>query len=109
VVPFVGPSFGHLYAQNYAQAAIGTGVRIAGSMLVLAALPTGDVACDPEPCPDREGRNALFVGGLGLVIGSTIYDVFSAPTAANQYNRRRGLAVVPVVGPQRGIRVAVRM
>jgi len=112
VVNFVaipaGPALGHFYAGNTRQAWIGIGIRggafVSGvTLAILSALSAGTTSND---------RTETYLGGmLAVILISAVYDTATAPAAARRYNRAHGLrmSVVPMVGQQPGVRLAVRM
>ena len=106
----VGPALGHLYAGGVKGAATGTAIRVVGLGLAVGG---GNLIVDGIGC---EGRCRgvgfgvpLFISGGLLILGSTLSDVLSAPAAANQFNRRHGLVISPVVGAEPGVYLAVRL
>ena len=107
-----GPSTGHFYAENGGQAWKGIGIRTGGLLVaggsavgiaapgfLAAAAPGGQETSEPSPV-----LVAVLIAGAGLVVGSGIYDIGTAPSAARDYNERlrADVRVAPTVNPRRG-------
>jgi hypothetical protein len=96
----LGPSLGHLYADNTDQALVGIGIRVGGG--ALGAL--GAAAALNSILDEDSGGGAgslLLIGGL-TVLMSGGYDIYTAGDAAREYNEAHGLSVqaAPTVGPR---------
>ena len=95
VMLFFGPSTGHWYAGEIG--GVGLGLRAgavlgAGAAITLAFQEDG---CD-GPCSSNDGLiTALLLASAGAWIGSTIYDIATAPSAARSWNRAHGVAFGP--------------
>jgi hypothetical protein len=100
-----GPSIGHFYAENTAQAWRGIATR--GGAALTAGLGMGllfspAVVCpDSGPCSARKplgpatGPVGVALYAIGLVGGaaSLVYDIVTVPRAARERNRSRGLSL----------------
>jgi hypothetical protein len=96
----LGPSLGHLYAENTDRALVGIGIRVGGG--ALGAL--GAAAALNSILDEDSGGGAgslLLIGGL-TVLMSGGYDIYTAGDAAREYNAAHGLnaQVAPTVGPR---------
>lgn len=97
-VMYFGPSTGHWYASEVG--GIGLGLRAlavvgAGVALVRAY---GDAECegDEGPCPDDSTLiTGLLVASATAWLGSTIYDIATAPRATRSWNRDHGVTFGP--------------
>lgn len=107
----IGPSMGNFYARDFKRGLTGIGLRLVGAALfasgVAEAMADGN---DDEWNGDSRDQDALMIGGVALVAGSTLWNILSAPTSARQYNARRGLSVSPYYIPHnRSYNVALRI
>ena len=105
----VGPAAGHFYADNRRQAWVGIGLRTTGS----AAMVAGTTLIFDDLFDDDAdtGGSVLVLTGLILTGSSFLYDIFSAPKSARQYNQRQSLSVHPQLDPVNetaGLRLAWR-
>ena len=94
------PSLGHLYAHDWVSK--GMVIRTLG----IAGIALGaQQACEDEPC----GGDFLIIAGVGAVITGTIWDLASAPSAADEYNAAHAHAtfaptvLMPPSGPVVGL------
>lgn len=71
------PSLGHLYAHDW----LSKGLVIRTLGLAGIALGTRQT-CEDAPC----GGDFLIIASIGAVITGTIWDLASAPSAADEYN-----------------------
>lgn len=101
----VGPSLGHAYTGEYGRASIATGLRAGGFTLMIAGLLHGYCFGESTLCDVSPGSRAMFLGGVALFAGSTIYSIvdsgLSARRVNNRHRRRFALTPAPVVGPDR--------
>jgi hypothetical protein len=103
----VGPSMGHVYTQDWRGALIGTGLRVAGTGLVVAgaAAALGSTYAHEEDDTSGDGGAAvLMLGGALTFVGGTIYSIVDAPHSAERANKRQGnlsLSPAPIQGPDR--------
>jgi len=90
------PSMGHVYAGEYKRAAITTGLRAAGALVIMQG--TGMIS-DCEICgTDNEIGLTLATVGAGVIAATTIYDLYDAPRAARRTNARH-LMLTPTALP----------
>jgi len=103
---FIGPAFGHLYAENGSQALLGIGLRTGTALISLSAAESaGDGGNGPDGDFDGLGEALGWIAmGALVVIGSSVYDIATAGKAAREHNREHELKsarVAPTVsGPQ---------
>ena len=86
----LGPSVGQWYSRQVG--GIGIAARLAAGYLIVRAFETYE---------DEDGSiksaNRMLLGGLGLWIGSTLYDWYAAHDAANTYNREHSVQFAPTL------------
>ena len=88
----ITPSFGHWYAGEYWTA--GLGMRAGGGIAFVAGAAQAFGCIDAEnSCDDGA---ALVLVGAGLYIGGTLYDIATAPSAAERWNEKH-LQLAPTV------------
>jgi len=123
---FAGPGTGHEYAGQRARVLEGIRIRTGGILLgsagglIYGALFLGNVfGSDGDEDGGRSGVKqvglALVLAGSAVVIGSSFYDIATAPRSARRTNeqaarRRAQVSFAPVVAPRQGVgaHVAVR-
>jgi hypothetical protein len=81
----LGPSLGHVYAEDWGQAIIGTLVRTALGIVTLAGLVVAAFTSSSD------GSAAFVLGGLAF-IASGVFDIVTAPDSAQDYNEEHGLS-----------------
>lgn len=113
-VMYVGPSTGQWYAGRVG--GIGLATRALGAGLLYTALTkystegndclgyTDQQCADAEAQWRHDEKVAEILGwtGIGLWVGSTLFDFVMAHQAANAWNREHQLAVTPTVIPAAG-------
>ncbi|MDX2094237.1 MAG: hypothetical protein SFX73_40775 [Kofleriaceae bacterium] len=82
----VGPAAGHLYAGEYMHAALTTSVRTLGALLIFHGLTIYDRE-------DSDPSVTASLTGLGLIAGTTIYDLVDGYFAVRRTNVKRRAAV----------------
>ena len=85
------PSAGHWYAERFFTPGMGIralGVTVSG-LALMAAIANDDGS--------SSGAVKLFYGGLGLVTVGAIWDIATAGSAVDDWNRRNVPAVAPTV------------
>lgn len=94
------PSLGHWYAHDWMTK--GLVIRTLG----LAGIALGaQQSCEDEPC----GGDFLIIASIGAVITGTLWDIASAPSAADEYNAAHAHAtfspavLTPPSGPVFGL------
>ncbi|HTL38095.1 MAG TPA: hypothetical protein VL326_33425 [Kofleriaceae bacterium] len=98
---YLGPSTGQWYAGQIG--GLGLGLRAVGFVsMVYGFAQVLESECDYEydDCSDTSDGDAgalLMVGGAGLWIGSTIYDVVLAKRAADSWNARHNVTIAPTM------------
>lgn len=98
---YVGPSTGQWYAGQ--AGGLGLGLRAAGFLSVMYGITQLlESECDYEyDCSNSdaaEARGTLFLlGGAGLWVGSSIYDIVLAKRAAESWNTRHNVGIAPLV------------
>ncbi len=105
---FVGPAFGHFYAENHSQAWVGIGIRTGTALVAISAAESAQNQQGVSEAPNFDGLEWLLIGAAA-VLGSGIYDTATAGTAAREYNRTHGLRarVTPTAGGPRGEQVGL--
>lgn len=109
---FIGPAFGHFYAENHSQAWQGIALRGGTAIAALAAAESsGGGSSGPDGDFDGLGEALAWLAvGAGVVIGSGIYDIATAGDAAREYNRERRLKsarVAPTAGGPQGEQIGL--
>jgi hypothetical protein len=108
VLLFTGPSFGHFYAGN--NRAARNGMLVRGGALTIAFLGLLSALNEGGSGDLPTGALVAVTAGSLLYFGSTVYDIATAPSSAHRANTRGvRVSMAPVVGAQRGVRIAVRM
>ena len=106
----VGPSLGHIYADEPGRAVRHAGVRLGALAIMgagLAMVLSSPCAFGSEnECPEtREDAGVgIFFAGALLGAGSAVYSIIDAPLAASRTNRAASslvLAPTPIFGPSR--------
>jgi hypothetical protein len=114
---YFGPSTGQWYTGRVG--GIGLVSRAVGAALMISAIPLlnhqgddclgyTDAQCSDRIAQwDRETRQGkwLLFGGLGLWVGSTLFDVVMAGRATQAWNREHAIALTPTLLPAAGGRV----
>jgi hypothetical protein len=108
----LGPSIGHIYAEQWDDTIVGLGLRGAGIVIsVIGYRRTMDcieISYEKHTCTVGQGMLAALgtLGGGALVAGSAYHDMHSADQSAVEYNRetKRGakVSVSPFFGPLSG-------
>jgi hypothetical protein len=86
----LGPSVGQWYSRQIG--GIGITARLAASYLIVRAFQTYEYDDGSS-----ETANRMILGGLGLWIGSTLYDWYAAHDAATTYNREHSVQFAPTL------------
>ena len=102
----VGPSAGHVYAGDLRRAYRGAAWRVGGSgvasvaLVVISFYALANLSF-ADPAEYWSGWDVLLGVGLGVVAGSTVWDLATAPLSAAQYNRslKADVRLRPVVDP----------
>ena len=106
----VGPALGHFYAGNARQA--WTGILIRGGAFFGGVAVVVLKALEGDPNFDEDAERIL-TGALIVILASAAYDVATAPASARRFNERQQqrvqMSLSPVVGRQKGVRLAVRL
>jgi hypothetical protein len=103
VLTGLGPTAGHWYAGEHftwglAARLVGTGVFAIGvSQLDIDLGLCFQEECPPRPPPDNTAAYTFMIAGAVLVGGGAIYDIATAPSAADDYNASHAMAVTPTV------------
>jgi hypothetical protein len=112
---YFGPSTGQWYAGRIG--GIGLAARAAGALALVHGISILDetagsdcLGLDDDSCRRAEARwkheekigEAYAWTGLGLWVGSTIFDIVMAHRATTAWNREHSLAVTPAVMPVTG-------
>jgi hypothetical protein len=121
----VGPSLGHVYAQNHDQAWTGMAIRggaAASGMLALWAYPfqeeggaTPDraLSSENESTANAEGvLSWVMVASVAVLFSRSVYDLLSTPQAVQEYNAQPDvrMSVAPHVTPTgKGAGLTVRV
>ena len=113
VSSLVTPSLGEWYAGDYVTA--GMGIRVASTLVAIVGF--GSALCNEigDGCKSGQqstGAALMLVGGAGYVTGA-IYDIATAGSAADSFNRKHALKVAPTVltppsGPVYGLGIGGR-
>lgn len=86
------PGSGYLYAHHPWGFWRGAMIRFAGSSAIVLSIA---VSWDD---PDSKSGWGLFLGGLGIILGSAIYDITKVDNCAEKYNQkytRSGIRISP--------------
>jgi hypothetical protein len=107
----LAPSAGNLYAQNVESVMKGIGTRFLGSAMTIGATyiliadglnrSYGGSGSDAV----STGGFLLFLSGTGLIIYSTVYDIFNSKRSVQTYNENKGqvyYTVSPAYYPEFG-------
>jgi len=108
----IGPSMGNFYAKDYARGMAGIGLRIVAAGLVASSIGQGMAnGNDDEYDGSDDGKVAtMFLGGLALYFGSTIWNIATAPSSVRRYNSKQGLQIAPSYNPlDKSYRVGVQL
>jgi len=98
---YLGPSTGQWYSGQIG--GLGLGLRAAGFVSMVYGLSQIlESECDYEydDCSntsDGDFGAFMMVGGAGLYIGSTIYDIVLAKRAADSWNARHNVTIAPTM------------
>ena len=90
-----GPGIGHAYAHNTPRLSHGTLIRLTGGALALAGASKIDLFGSSHDWPAW----VAFISGGTICVASAVYDIASAHSSANSYNRslnRASVSVQPV-------------
>ncbi|MBX7152314.1 hypothetical protein K1X84_11770 [bacterium] len=87
----IGPSVGNFYAKDYARGGIGMGLRAAGTLMVFGHIAASMRYANDDDATGGAPGDGMALVGLGLVAGSTIWNIFSARNSAETYNQHNGL------------------
>ena len=93
----VGPSTGNFYANDYLRGGLGTLTRIGAAFLLQNATSEvfGREFADALGVDDKSVSlgDADIIVGSTLMLGTIVYNIFTAPVSAREYNRKMGYAV----------------
>jgi hypothetical protein len=95
---YLGPSTGQWYAGQVG--GLGLGLRAVGFVSAAYGFVQMLQECDyDEECggPGGDVGAVLFLGGAGLWVGSSIYDIVLAKRAADSWNARHNITLAPTV------------
>jgi len=90
---YFGPSIGQMYGNRFG--AIGLATR-ALALVMIAKGSERDLSTGPDLVGDEDRRPWLW-GGIGLWVGSTVFDFVMAHRAATAWNREHQLTLAPTV------------
>ena len=93
----VAPSAGEIYAGDLLT--LGMGIRVLSASIVLAGLQK-DSGCSQggQPCDPLGAVGLAIIGVAGYTTG-ILYDIATAPSAADRYNKKHRVQVTPIVTP----------
>ncbi len=87
----VGPSMGNIYAKDYRRGGLGIAMRVVGTAMVAhtigKAMSCGNDDEAEGPAPDQW----MGTAGSVLVLGSVVWNIFTAASSAEAYNEKHGL------------------
>lgn len=87
----VGPSMGNFYAKDYRRGGLGIAMRVVGTAMVAhsigKAMSWGNDDEAEGPAPDQW----MGTAGSFLVLGSAVWNIFTAASSAEAYNEKHGL------------------
>jgi len=86
----LGPSVGQWYSRQIG--GVGIAARLAASYLIARAIHHYEYDDGSS-----ENANRMILGGIGLWIGSTLYDWYAAHDAAKTYNREHSVQFAPTL------------
>jgi hypothetical protein len=92
IVFVLGPSAGHVYAGEFLTT--GLGIRLAGAALFTLGAAQS-FRCSPDLCQAPGYSTPAIFAGMGVLAVGTIWDIVTAPGAADDYNARHAMAVTP--------------
>ena len=81
----MGPTVGHIYAGKILSA--GLGIRLLGGALSVAVLANVSYGAFGDEFSPTSGQLVALVAGGLLYLGGSIYEIVTAASAANAYNR----------------------
>lgn len=93
----ITPSLGHWYAGHYLTG--GMAMRGGGGVLVIAGVAQAlgaEFASDGGDGSNGDSGATMLLVGAGLYVGGTIYDIATAPAAAERWNEKH-LALAPTL------------
>ena len=93
-----GPSAGNLYAENIGMGLFGIGLRILGIGMMAEATDSFHYTSHSH----HHHKSGLARGGFLLYMGSTLWNIVTAPGSARTYNARHGIGywLVPIIDPE---------
>ena len=90
----VTPSLGHWYAGHYLTA--GMPMRAGGGVLVIAGLAKALGSENSDGGGNGDAGATMFLAGAGLYLGGVLYDIATAPSAAEHWNDKH-LQIAPTM------------
>ncbi|KAB2880124.1 hypothetical protein F9K33_06490 [bacterium] len=92
----VGPSMGNFYAKDYTKGGLGIGMRAIGTLMVASSIGKAMAWGNDDEAEGPAPGEMMGTVGVLLVLGSTVWNIMSAPGSANTYNEKHGLSGVSV-------------
>jgi len=97
----VAPSIGSFYAEDYLRGALGIGIRLVCWGIVAGAM--GERMDVKTGVPEHHKiSDTLALSALGVAVGSTVWNIATAPASARRFNARHqqtSFMLMPVVDP----------
>ncbi|KPJ59579.1 MAG: hypothetical protein AMJ46_10725 [Latescibacteria bacterium DG_63] len=97
----VGPSAGNFYAEDYFRGTLGVGIRLVCWTIVADAI--GRQMSHKTGTRRRNYTSApVTLAALGLAVGSTAWNIATAPDSARKFNARHqrvGYVLMPILDP----------
>jgi hypothetical protein len=101
---YLGPATGHWYAGEVGGAGLALRALAVLGASTAVIIAVGDDGCEDDgPCTDHGALiTGLLIASAGAWVGSTIYDIATAPSAARSWNRAHGVVFGPTAMLSRG-------
>ncbi len=105
----IAPSAGNMYAKNMESVVLGVQTRLVGAGMIAVGTywaftnAMGAALGGNEDKSMEIGGELLAIGGAGLIVYSTVYDIFNSRRNVQSYNKNKGdvyFSVSPIYYPK---------